>query len=116
MSDDDLRRADASWNSGIIGVCLMDMLKADRTLTLADMEARLRELDSKTFLVAMPGPPPQGLIILQANGEPTNHWLWICLHGRDEMREELRKLNRTEDQNRSALETTGFLAVVERRH
>lgn len=84
--DEMLRQGDKSWNVAHLGQVLMEILKTNPTMTLAEIEERLRAIGSKTFLVARPlKEMPKGLVSMQyPSGLPGQTWVWICLHGEAE--------------------------------
>ena len=111
-----LVRADKAFNVAEISMAMADMMGEDPALTFADFELRLRAIGSKTFLVARPGPPPQGLEIRFFSGAPASHWLWVCLHGEDERNQLLAELGCTVATNLAALAYCGVLTKPLIRH
>jgi hypothetical protein len=81
-----LQEADTSFDVGYIGQVLSDMLREYPAVTFAVAEKRLREINSTTYLVAVPLRlcSPQLDVMHPVTGERANHFLWICLHGEQE--------------------------------
>jgi hypothetical protein len=108
--DNRLAEADNSYDVGPIARTMVDILKEEPRLTFADLEKRLRAIESDTYLVALPAPPPAGLRCrMPVSRAPADYWLWICLHGAEEMREGLFKIGRNEEDNLAALAQCGIL-------
>jgi len=84
--DERLQDADVSFDAGYIGQVLVDMMREDPGVTFAVAEKRLREINSTTYLVAIPLRfcAPQLDVAHPVTGQRANHFLWICLHGERE--------------------------------
>lgn len=106
-----LREADAAWNVVVLGQALRDMMVEDPTITFVTVEKRLRELGSKTFLIAAPASKaPQGVISVFPDGTPANHWVWVALHGQAEATATLEGFGiPSASENLTRLAETGFL-------
>ncbi len=112
--DTELRQADKSWNVMILSGAMVGMMRADPALTFAKFEERLRALGSKTFLIARPKRMrPAGMLVLGLDGKPREHFLWICLHDRNEQRMELAAQQISPAENLENLRICGVLAVMQ---
>lgn len=81
-----LRIADTSWNVATISEMLVDALREDPLCTFDVAEKRLRELGSKTYLLAVPKTyAPMGIQVVDVRElTPCDYYLWICLYGVEE--------------------------------
>jgi hypothetical protein len=105
--------ADQSWDAGTIAMTLMDIMVANPNETFATLESRMRQLNCKAHLIAVPASQaPKGVMVVGGDGKPRDFWLWVCLHGRIEAKQKLREIGVDSfHSNRQHLEHTGVLAV-----
>jgi hypothetical protein len=104
-----LRAADDEWTVPGYGQALADILDARPDWTLADIEERLRDLGSETYLVARPlSELPPGTLVLQFRTfAPAQTWLWICLNGIVERDALLTEIDSDEEDNLAELAYCG---------
>lgn len=105
--------ASTSQVATTLSIFIMNALRTDPSLDLAQIEDRLRFLRLHAHLIANPAHrAPEGLSVIGTDRRPRPYSLWICVQGREEAEEMLDTIG-TKDfaENREKLLETGYLTV-----
>lgn len=108
--DNLLTDADRAWNVQAVSFAIVQIAKRNGAANLAEIETRLRALNSRIYLVAMPRPLlPPGLGIFDMFGRSfrPDTWVWIVLNGKTEQEAMLEEIHASEESNMLALELCG---------
>ena len=93
---------------------MLQILNRHPKMTFADFEALLREMGSKTYLIARPrGYRPMGLDVKHLNGKRADYYLDVCLWGERERNRQIELWKGTASTNFIALGLCGVLSVRE---
>lgn len=96
-------------HAGFVGQILVNQLKEGETLSEA--EQMLRNMNSRIHLIAVPieafGPKLRAFHPNDCEDRP--YALWVCMNGKEEANEELKKNDLTEVDNLVRLHSCGFL-------
>ena len=101
-------------NAGYVGQILIEKLKFDHENNLADAEVAFRECHSRVFLVALPleiyGNKMLRIFYPGKDGFYP-YALWVCMNGKSEAEELMKKHNINEIDNLVRLHSCGFLTI-----
>lgn len=114
--DKRLLDADKVWTVPAVTVAVMSILEAREDYTLVDIERRLRELESRVYLIGMPMcDAPTGVVSMRPPKFKSlaRYWIWFGLNGEEEARNELANLGISAGDNLRRLKHTGMLITKE---
>lgn len=94
-------------------IFIKNAMTTDPDLTLAQIEDRLRALDSSIYLIAKPTESaPETLEVLGQDEKPRPYWLWISHNGKGEAKKALADSGSADfADNREKLIQTGFVTI-----
>ena len=93
---------------------MLQILNRKRGMTFANFETYLRNMGSRTYLIARPrGYRPMGLDVKHLNGKRADYYLDVCLYGERERNRQLELWKGTPSTNFVALGLCGVLSVRE---
>jgi hypothetical protein len=100
-------------HAGFVGQRLVNELDNNRFFNLADMEVFLRDFHNRIYLLALPVESfgREYSAFLPGKDEFLPYGLWVCMNGKAEAEETMRKHGLTEIDNKVRLHSCGFLTI-----
>lgn len=109
-----IKRVDPYRNAMVFGQAVIEVSKQFGFHPLAQIEELLREMQSDTYLLAVPFTSEMSDFTAKlphSGAEEYPNYLWICVNGSEEAEEKMLEIETTSDQNVRDLVKTGVLVA-----